>query len=90
MTSSFTLLGGESYRIVGKHSNHKIYRLPYIDKAGRQQPLKLISKTKCGGSIGWNLEIDGRMAFRSETAVKSLLIKCDKMELNFREKGMPF
>jgi len=90
MTSSFTLVGGENYRIVGKRPNHKIYRLPYTDKQGRQQRLKLIAKTKCGGSIGWNLEIDGRMAFRSETQVKSLLIKADKMELNTIEKGMPF
>jgi len=90
MISSFTLVGGEIYRIVCKKPNHKIYRLPYIDKQNRQQPLKLIAKTKCGGSIGWNLIINGRSAFRSETAVKSLLIKCDKMDLNFREKGMPF
>lgn len=90
MDSSYTLIGGEHYRIVGRKPNHKIYRLPYKDKAGRNQPLKLIAKGKCGGSVGWNLEINGVLRFRSETQVKSLLIKAEKMELSFREKGMPF
>ena len=90
MISNFTLVGAESYRIVGKKPHSKIYRLPYIDRKGRQQSLKEIKSTMNGGY--WIVFDNGEKKFISlrQLQTNQALLKKDRMVINFKEKGMPF
>lgn len=90
MISDFTLIGAETYRIVGKKPRTKIYKLPYIDKQGRQQPLKEIKQTNRGYWINYD---NGEKRFVSVSRLRSdsaNLLKRERMIITAKEKGMPF
>lgn len=85
MNSSYTLDSATHYRFVGK----QLYRMPYVDAKGRNQPLKKINKVKCGGSIGYSLVIEGKRSFYALSKLKGMLVK-EKMNISAKERGMPF
>lgn len=93
MKSNYKINGAKLYRVVGNKPTAKIYKLPYIDGQGRQQPLKEIKKIARGKKGAYLIRFDdGKDKWVSVAELETnpnLLIK-DPIVIMAKEKGYPF
>lgn len=93
MKSKFKIKGAELYRTVGVRPKGRIFKLPYIDMQGRNQPLKEIKKISRGKSGAYRIQMDSgdwRWVSVSELETNKDLLILDPIVIHYKEKGMPF